>query len=106
VTDTGGAAVDIAGWKIDDSSESFAAAARLNGVSSIAAGESVIFIETADLPGTSGRDEDCHRGDADDDGDNAVPVAENIGARLDSRWRRRSRGSPHRKTARTSRFAA
>jgi len=49
VTNTGEAAIDIAGWKVDDSSGSFASAVALSGVTSIAAGESVIFIETDDL---------------------------------------------------------
>jgi uncharacterized protein YjiK len=50
VTNTGARAVNITGWKVDDSSESPAAALALNGISSIAPGESVIFIETNDLP--------------------------------------------------------
>src|SRR5262249_15490651 len=37
------------GWKMDDNSKSFAAAVDLNGIASIAPGESVIFIETTDL---------------------------------------------------------
>ena len=49
VTNVGGAAVDVTGWKVDDSSESFAAAVPLSGVAAIAPGESVIFIETANL---------------------------------------------------------
>lgn len=51
VTNTGNSAVSIAGWKIDDNSNSFAAAVTLNGITSIAPGESVVFIETNDLPG-------------------------------------------------------
>jgi len=47
VTNTGGRAIDIQGWKVDDSSESYAGALPLLGVTSIAAGESVIFLETA-----------------------------------------------------------
>ncbi|MEP7170038.1 MAG: lamin tail domain-containing protein, partial [Bacteroidota bacterium] len=47
VTNTHGIAVDITGWKMDDNSGSFAAAVALNGITSIAPGESVIFIETA-----------------------------------------------------------
>ena len=43
--------MDITGWKMDDNSESFAAAVPLNGITSIAPGESVIFIETANLAG-------------------------------------------------------
>lgn len=52
VTNIGARAVDITGWKIDDSSESPAAALSLTGISSIAPGESVIFIETATLSTT------------------------------------------------------
>ncbi len=51
VTNLGATAVDITGWKMDDNSESPNAAVALNGITSIAAGESVIFIETNDLPG-------------------------------------------------------
>jgi hypothetical protein len=47
VTNTGASAVNIAGWKFDDNSNSFAASLLLNGITSIAAGESVIFIESA-----------------------------------------------------------
>lgn len=47
VTNTGSRAVDISGWKMDDSSESPAAALSLTGITSIAPGESVIFLETA-----------------------------------------------------------
>jgi 2',3'-cyclic-nucleotide 2'-phosphodiesterase (5'-nucleotidase family) len=39
--------IDLTGWKMDDSSGSPAAAVSLNGVSSIAPGESVIFMESA-----------------------------------------------------------
>ncbi|MFT3931611.1 MAG: lamin tail domain-containing protein [Spongiibacteraceae bacterium] len=45
LTNTGAAAVNISGWKVDDNSNSFASSIALNGVSSIAAGQSVIFIE-------------------------------------------------------------
>ena len=51
VTNQGAAAVGLAGWKVDDNSESPVAAVPLSGVASIAPGESVIFIETADLAG-------------------------------------------------------
>lgn len=51
LTNTGTTAVDITGWKVDDSSASFASALELNGITSIAPGESVVFIETSDLPG-------------------------------------------------------
>jgi hypothetical protein len=47
LTNTGSTAVDITGWKMDDSSNAFASAVALNGITSIAAGESVIFIESA-----------------------------------------------------------
>ena len=53
VTNTKAVAVDITGWKMDDNSGSFAASVPLGGITSIAPGESVIFIETAtagDLP--------------------------------------------------------
>ncbi len=49
VTNTTVAAIDISGWKMDDSSGSPAAAVALTGVSSIGAGESVIFLETTNL---------------------------------------------------------
>lgn len=37
--------VDIAGWKMDDNSFGFALSVALNGISNIAAGESVVFFE-------------------------------------------------------------
>src|SRR5204862_78560 len=43
--------VNISGWKMDDNSNSFAAAVALNGITSIAPGESVIFLES-DAPAT------------------------------------------------------
>jgi hypothetical protein len=46
LTNTGSAAVDIAGWKMDDNSDSFADAVALTGPSSIAAGQTVVFIES------------------------------------------------------------
>lgn len=45
ITNTGSTAIDISGWKVDDNSNLFSAAVALSGVTSIAAGESVIFIE-------------------------------------------------------------
>lgn len=42
---TGASAVNITGWRFDDSSNAFASAANLIGVSSINAGQSVIFVE-------------------------------------------------------------
>jgi len=49
VTNTSASAIDITGWKFDDSSASFPAAVALTGITSIGPGESVIFIETANL---------------------------------------------------------
>jgi len=51
VTNTKAVAVDITGWKIDDNSQTPIGAAPLNGITSINPGESVIFIDTADLAG-------------------------------------------------------
>jgi uncharacterized protein YjiK len=51
VTNTSAFAIDISGWKVDDSSNSFASAIALSGITSIGAGESVIFIETSNLTG-------------------------------------------------------
>jgi Lamin Tail Domain/PEP-CTERM motif len=48
LTNTGASAVDITGWKMDDSSQTFANAVALNDVTSIGAGKSVIFIEDGD----------------------------------------------------------
>ncbi|HKQ74055.1 MAG TPA: SdiA-regulated domain-containing protein [Blastocatellia bacterium] len=53
VTNIGTVAARIAGWKMDDDSRSFNNAVTLNGVTSIAPGESVIFLETTDLAGKS-----------------------------------------------------
>ena len=52
ITNTKAVVVDITGWKVDDNSQSPAAAVALNGITSINPGESVIFIETADLATT------------------------------------------------------
>ena len=46
LTNTGASPVTITGWKMDDNSNSFASSVALNGITSIAPGESVIFIET------------------------------------------------------------
>ena len=46
VTNTGTSAVDISGWKMDDNSNSFGSAVTLNGVASIAPGQSVVFIDS------------------------------------------------------------
>jgi len=45
LTNTGAAAVDITGWRMDDNSNSFASSVALRGVTSIAPGQSVIFAE-------------------------------------------------------------
>lgn len=49
VTNVSNGVVDISGWKVDDSSAAFGTAAALEGVTTIAPGESVIFMETTDL---------------------------------------------------------
>jgi hypothetical protein len=49
LSNTGATPVDLTGWAMDDSSQSFAAAAPLVGITSIAPGESVIFIETTNV---------------------------------------------------------
>ena len=54
VTNYGASAVDLTGWRIDDGSFSFAVSAALNGIASIGAGESVIFIESAAGAGIAG----------------------------------------------------
>lgn len=53
VTNGGSSTVDITGWKVDDSSAVFGSALALNGISSIAAGQSVIFFETNNLAATT-----------------------------------------------------
>ena len=45
LTNKGSTAVSIAGWKMDDNSNSFASAVALRGLTSIAAGQTVVFIE-------------------------------------------------------------
>jgi predicted extracellular nuclease/uncharacterized protein YjiK len=45
VTNVSASAVDITGWKMDDSSASFASAVALNDVSTLAPGQSAIFVE-------------------------------------------------------------
>ena len=45
ITNTGTSALNITGWKMDDNSNSFAVSVALRGVTSIAAGQSVVFIE-------------------------------------------------------------
>jgi len=41
----GSSTVSLVGWKMDDSSDSFSTAVALTGVTSIAAGQSVVFVE-------------------------------------------------------------
>ena len=53
VTNSGSVALDITGWRMDDNSDSFGASVALNGITSIAPGESVIFLETANLASAS-----------------------------------------------------
>ena len=53
VTNIGLSVVNISGWKFDDNSNSFAASVALNGITTISAGESVIFIESAGSPATT-----------------------------------------------------
>ncbi len=45
LTNTGSSAVDLSGWKVDDDSSAFASAIALNGVGSLASGESAVFVE-------------------------------------------------------------
>jgi uncharacterized protein YjiK len=45
ITNKGSAAVDLTGYKVDDDSNSFASAIALSGISTVAPGESVVFIE-------------------------------------------------------------
>jgi hypothetical protein len=45
ITNTGAAAVNITGWKVDDNSHAFATALLLRNVTSIAPGQSAVFIE-------------------------------------------------------------
>ena len=47
LSNTGPSAIAVSGWAMDDNSNSFAVAAPMSGITSIAAGESVIFIECA-----------------------------------------------------------
>jgi uncharacterized protein YjiK len=47
VTNNGSSALDITGWKVDDNSNLFTSALALSGITSIAPGESVIFLETS-----------------------------------------------------------
>ena len=53
LTNTGSSAITITGWKMDDNSNSFGLSRALNGINSIAPGESVIFLETSNLVTTA-----------------------------------------------------
>lgn len=46
LSNLGNTVADITGWKVDDSSRAFGTSLLLNGITSIAAGESVVFFET------------------------------------------------------------
>src|SRR4030095_6433119 len=45
VTNTSTSPVDITGWTMDDNSNAFGSAVPLNGVASIAPGQSIVFID-------------------------------------------------------------
>ena len=47
LTNTGAAAVDVTGWKMDDNSNAFASAAALRGVGVIPAGKSAVFFDNS-----------------------------------------------------------
>ena len=47
VTNYGSSAISVTGWKMDDNSFAIGNSVALNGITSIGAGESVIFIESA-----------------------------------------------------------
>ena len=51
LTNTGSSAVSLDGWKMDDNSNSAAFAVALRGVTSIAAGQSIVFLESASSAG-------------------------------------------------------
>jgi uncharacterized protein YjiK len=53
LTNNSKAAINIAGWKFDDNSNSFAAAATLDGITSIGAGESVVFVDVQTVAAAS-----------------------------------------------------
>ncbi len=50
LTNTGATALDITGWKMNDSAASFGSAGPLTGITSIGAGESVIFVDGSAKP--------------------------------------------------------
>lgn len=51
VTNYGSSNVDLTGWKVDDSSYSFATSLAVNGVTNLAAGESAVFFESKTVGG-------------------------------------------------------
>lgn len=53
LTNTGPLAVDLTGWKMDDGSAAFATAVPIANITFIQPGQSVIFIETGNLPSKS-----------------------------------------------------
>jgi hypothetical protein len=53
ITNTGSTAVDVTGWKIDDSSNSFASSVPMVGVTIIAPGQSAVFVEGTATTATS-----------------------------------------------------
>ncbi|HUI59057.1 MAG TPA: lamin tail domain-containing protein [Steroidobacteraceae bacterium] len=52
LTNTGSAAVNISGWRMDDNSNLFANSVALRGVTSLAPGQSVVFLEGTSSGGT------------------------------------------------------
>jgi hypothetical protein len=54
VTNYGSSAVDITGYRMDDSSYNFANSVLLSGITSIGAGETVIFVEVEDVESAAG----------------------------------------------------
>ena len=50
LTNFGTTSVDITGWKMDDNSFDYSVAVALNGITTIASGESVIFLDVSDHP--------------------------------------------------------
>src|ERR1700685_1718818 len=50
---TGTSAMDITGWRMDDNHTNFAASVALNGVTSIAAGQAVVFLEDTAVGSTN-----------------------------------------------------
>ena len=47
VTNYGASSISLAGWRMDDSSFNFAVSVALSGITTIGAGESVVFIESS-----------------------------------------------------------